>query len=206
MTRLELHDTQPEFTVQRRPDGDVALHVSADGVDVHITVGDLYDDVSLLAASLHHLAEDVDEDILDGWQDTPDESDGYIGFDRGRYHVSLDGSRVGDYPSREVAEIALARAMAEGGVFPNTWFITDHGNPVPINDDIRRWHDEGGAQMAPLTGVQYQPGDRVWYADVDWPYRVVDDWGPAGVEIHTDGDPSIWTHVTDRAELHPDTD
>ena len=206
MNRLDLYDAQPEFAVTRQPDGEVELQVRAGGVDVHITIGGLYDDVSLLAASLHHLAEDVDDDILDGWQDTPDESDGYLSFDRGRYHVSLDGTRVGDYPSREVAEIALARAMADGGVFPNAWYITDHGNTEPIDDAIRRWHDEGGDQLAPLAGVQYQPGDRVWYADVDWPYRVVGDWGPAGVEIHTEGDPSIWTHVTDRAELRPDND
>jgi hypothetical protein len=206
VNRLDLHDAQPEFTVGRRPDGDVQLQVRADGVDVRITIGDLYHDVSLLAASLHHLADDVDTDILDSWHDNPDEFDAYISFDRGRYHVSLEGVRIGDYPSRDVAEIELARAMVDGGVFPNTWFITDHGNTEPIDDDIRRWHDEGGDQMAPLRGVQYQPGDRVWYADVDWPYRVVGDWGPAGVEIHTDGDPSIWTHVTDRAELRPDTD
>jgi hypothetical protein len=205
MTRLDLQDAQPKFTVERQPDGEVRLQVRAGGVHVRITIGRLYDDVSLLAASLHHLADDVDEDILDGWHDVPDEFDGYIGFDRGRYHVSLDGTRVGDYPSREVAEIGLARAMVDGGVFPNAWFITDHGNHVAIDDDIRRWHDEGGDQMAPLLGVQYKPGDRVWYAGVDWPYRVVGDWGPAGVEIHTEGDPSIWTHVTDRAELRPDT-
>lgn len=205
MTRLDLHDAQPELAVERQPDGDVQLQVRAGGVDVRITIGGLFDDVSLLAVSLHHLADDVDE-ILDGWQDAPDEFDGYISFDRGRYHVSLDGSRVGDYPSREVAEIGLAQAMVDGAVFPNAWFITDHGNTVAIDEDIRRWHDEGGDQMAPLPSVQYQPGDRVCYADVDWPYRVVRDWGPAGVEIHTEGDPSIRTHVTDRTELRPDTD
>ena len=41
---------------------------------------------------------------------------------------------------------------------------------------------------------------------MDWPHIVVGDWGPAGVEIHTAGDPSIRAHVTDRDELHPDTD
>ena len=205
-TRLDLHDAQPEFAVHRQPDGDVQLQVRADGVDVRITIGSRYDDVSLLAASLHHLADDVDEDILDGWQDTPDEFDAYISFDRGRYHVSLQGSRVGDYPSREVAEIELARAMVDAAVFPNAWCITDHGNYVAIDEDIRRWHDDGGDRMAPLPGVQYQPGDRVRYADADWPYRVVGDWGPAGVEVHPDGDPTIRTQATDRAELRPDTD
>jgi hypothetical protein len=206
MTRLYLHDTKPEFGVQRNPDGDVELRVRAGGVSVRITVGNLYEDVSLLAESLRHLAEDVEEDILDGWQDTPDEFDAYITFDRGRYHVSLEATRVGDYASREVAEIELARAMVAAGVFPNAWLINDHGNHLDINDDIRCWHDEGGDQMAPIPGVQYQPGDRVWTTDMDWPYIVVGDWGPAGVEIHTEGDPSIRAHVTDRDELRPDTD
>lgn len=96
--------------------------------------------------------------------------------------------------------------MATAGVFPNAWFITEHGNHVAIDEDIRRWHDQGGDRMAPLPGVQYRPGDRVRYADICWPYRVVGDWGPAGVEVHPDGDPTTLTQVTDRAELRPDTD
>ncbi len=55
--------------------------------------------------------------------------------------------------------------------------------------------------MAPLAGVQYQPGDRVRFAGLDWPCVVDGDWGPAGVEVHTDGDPTIRAHVTDRTEL-----
>ncbi len=201
MTRLYLDDTTPGFGVQRNPDGDVVLEVDADGLTIAVNVGGRYDDVSLLAESLRHLAEDVTENILDGWQDTPDEYDAYITVDRGRYHVSLEGTRVGDYPNRDVAEIELARAMVTGGVFPNAWYITDHGNHVDINDAIRRWHNAHGDGMAPLDTVQYQPGDRVRYVEIDWPCIVVGDWGPAGVEIHTDGDPSIRAHVTDRSEL-----
>ncbi|HLL66442.1 MAG TPA: hypothetical protein VK453_11935 [Micromonosporaceae bacterium] len=206
MARLYVRDTEPEFGVDRNADGEVELHLRVAGLSVRISVGNLHEDVSLLAESLADLAADVRADILDGWQDTPDEDDGSITVDRGRYHVSLDGTRVGEYPSRDVAEIELARAMAAGGVFPNAWFVTDHGNHVDINDEIRRWHDTGGDQMAPLTGVQYQPGDRVRYAHIDWPCIVVQDWGPAGVEVHTDGDPAVRAHITDRDELHPDTD
>ena len=111
--------------------------------------------------------------------------------------MSLEGSRVGDYPSRDVAEIELARAMVTAGVFPNAWYVDERGYHVDINAEIRRWHNTGGDGMAPLDGVQYQPGDRVWFVETDWPY--------VGVEIHTDGDPSIRAHVTDRAELRPDT-
>jgi len=159
MSLLDLHDTQPEFAVERHPDGDVQLRLRAGGFDMHITIGRLYDDVSLFAQSLHHLAEDIDQDIFDGWRDTPDESDAYITVDHSRYHVSLDSARVGNYPSRAVAEIELARARVNTGVFPNAWLITDHSNPEPINDDTRRWHNEAGDQLAPIPSVQYRAGD-----------------------------------------------
>lgn len=202
MTAITLFEQEPEFAVERLGSGDVQMTVRAGDTTIRINVGRIYHDASLLATSLHHLAEDLDDDILDDWEDTPDEGDGYISFDRGRYHATLEGRHVGDYPSRDVAEIELARAMVTGGVFPNVWFINDHGNHHSIHDAIRRWHNEHGDAMAPLDGVEYQPGDRVWYVEADWPYVVVGDWGPAGVEIHTDGDPSTRAHVTDRTDLH----
>jgi len=202
MAGLYLADDKPQFGVERAATGEVELQISAGGVAIRITVGDAYDDVSLLADSLRHLAEDTEE-IRDGWQDVPGQYDAYISFDRGRYYVSLEGSRVGDYPSRQVAEIALARAMVAGGVFPPAWYVTTHGNYVAIDADIRRWHDAGGDQMAPLAGVQYQRGDRVRYAPDGLVYVVIGDWGPAGVEIHTDGDRTIRAHVTDRTDLSP---
>jgi hypothetical protein len=204
--QITLHDDEPEFAVARDPAGDVAVTIRADTTTITLSVGRHYDSASLLAQSLHHLAEDVDEDILDRWEDVPDEFDAYLSFERGRYHVSLEGTRVGDYPSQDVAEIELARAMVTAGVFPNAWLISDHGNYLDINEHIRRWHDPGGDGMATIEGVQYQPGDRVWTTDMDWPYIVVGDWGPAGVEIHTDGDSSVRAHITDRDTLHADTD
>ena len=206
MGAVTLYDTEPEFAVARDDAGDVALTIRADNTTITVSIGRVYDSASLLAQSLHHLAEDLDNDILDEWEDTPDEFDAYITADRGRYHVSLEGTRVGDYPSQDVAEIELARAMVTGGVFPNAWYINDHGNSLDINAHIRRWHSDAGDAMAAIDGMQYQPGDRVWTSDMDWPHIVVGDWGPAGVEIHTEGDPTIHCHTTDRDELRPDTD
>jgi len=203
MADLTLHDDEPEFSVERQDNGDVELMVRADRTTVRISIGRIYDSAATLAESLRHLSEDVSTDIVDGWEDYPDDNDAYISFDRARYHVSLEGTRVGDYLSRDVAEIELARAMVASGVFPNAWYLTDHGNHIDINDSIRGYHDEGGDGVAPLVGVQFEPGDRVWYAGMDWPHLVIGDWGPAGVEIHTDGDHTIRTHVTDRSELRP---
>jgi hypothetical protein len=71
MARLWLDDTRPEFGFERTEGGDVELDIRAGGVTVHIDVGRRYDDVSLLAVSLGHLAEDVTEQILDRWDDVP---------------------------------------------------------------------------------------------------------------------------------------
>jgi hypothetical protein len=130
MGEVTLYDTEPEFVVARDEAGDVQLIIRAERTTIRVSVGTVYDSASLLAQSLHHLAEDLDEQILDGWEDFPDEGDAYITVEWGRYHVTLEGIRVGDYPSQDVAELELARAMATGGVFPNAWFVTDHGNTV----------------------------------------------------------------------------
>ena len=206
MGEVTFYDTEPRFGIDRDGAGDVTLTIHAEHTTIRVNVGRVHDSASLLAQSLHHLADDLDEQILDGWEDFPDECDAYITVERGRFHVSLDGTRVGDYPSQDVAELELARAMVISGVFPNAWFVNDHGNPLDINRNVGRWHTDAGDAMAPIDGVQYQPGERVRYGEAVWPQIVVADWGPAGVEIHAAGDPTIRTHVTDRNELRPDTD
>src|SRR5262249_26178528 len=143
----------PEFAVDRDEAGDVTLTIRAEGTRIRVSVGRVYNSASLLAQSLHHLAEDLDEQILDGWDDTPDEGDAYITAGGGRSPVSLDGTRVGASPSRDVAELELARAVATGAVFPNAWFVNDHGNTLDINDNVRRWHNDAGDAMAPIEGV-----------------------------------------------------
>jgi hypothetical protein len=152
MGEITLYDTEPEFVITRDEGGDVQLIIRPEGTTIRVSVGRVYDRASLLAQSLHHLAEDLDEEILDQWEDTPDEFDAYITVERGRYHVSLDGTRVGDYPSQDLAELELARAMVPGGVFPNAWLVTDHGNTLDINDNVRRWHNQAGDAMAPVEG------------------------------------------------------
>jgi hypothetical protein len=48
MSLLRLHETKPEFGVDRNPAGDVELQIRASGLRVHLTVGSFYEDVSLL--------------------------------------------------------------------------------------------------------------------------------------------------------------
>ncbi len=159
MADLDLYDEAPEFGVQRHDSGDVELTIRAEGTRIRITLGRLYDNASLLAESLRHLAEDVAENVADRWEDRPDEYDGYISFGRGRHHVSLEGKPVGDYPSRDVAEIELARAMVAGGVFPNAWFITDHGNYAAIDEDTLGLHAQAVREDRILDEVAATDGD-----------------------------------------------
>jgi hypothetical protein len=201
MADLTLNDEEPTFHAARHEDGDVQLLIRADGTCVRVRIGRTYEDACTLAENLARLAQQITTEIVEAWEDIPDEFDGYVTFDRGRYHVSLEGANVGGYPCREVAEIELARAMVTRGAYLNCWYINDRGITDAIDDTIRSWHDQGGDAIKPLTGVQYQPGDRVWDAAMDWPYVVTGDWGLAGVEIHTEGDPSVRVHITDRREL-----
>ena len=64
---ITMHDDDPEFAVDRDPQGEVALTIHADGSTIRSTVGRRYTSASLLAQSLHHRADDVDADILDAW-------------------------------------------------------------------------------------------------------------------------------------------
>jgi hypothetical protein len=203
--QIRLQDPAPVFGVDRDAHGEVRLTIRAGGATIRVSVGRIYG-AALLGESLRHLAEDVTDTVLHEWQDAPDDADGYITVDRGRYHVTLDTAPVGDYPSQEIAEIELARAMAARGVFPPAWLVGDRLVVCDINDRIRGWHDAGGDGMAPIDGVQYRPGDPIWYRDGDWPYRVIGDWGRTGVDLHTDGDPTVRVHVTDRTQLRPITD
>jgi hypothetical protein len=69
MGAVTLYDTEPEFAVARDESGDVALTIRAENTTITVSVGRVYDSASLLAQSLHRLAEDLDDEILDEWED-----------------------------------------------------------------------------------------------------------------------------------------
>lgn len=62
------------------------------------------------------------------------EWDGFITFDRGEHHVSLDGSEVGWCDTELEARFMLYVAMTEAGYFPSCWIVSDHGNEHRILD------------------------------------------------------------------------
>lgn len=210
-TIVDFHaDEAPEFDVTREDEsGDVILTITTGAHDqARFNIGRFYDSAEGLRNALQDVVDDMDANILAGWEDTPDpESDAWISEGRGRYgngyFIQLEGVAVGDkergYVSRDIATFELAEAMAKAGCFPNAWYENERGNVDNIGEDVRKYHDEGGTAMIPLEGVEYDEGQDVTYDNDD--YIVVRDYGQFGVVIHRRWDESSREHVTDRSEI-----
>lgn len=74
------------------------------------------------------------EEALASTNEYSQEGDGFITFDHGEHHVSLDGSLVGSYDTELEARFILFVAMNEAGYFPSCWIVNDHGNEHRILD------------------------------------------------------------------------
>lgn len=211
MAIIEIHDPEPEFSVKRETDqyGSVVFTLHAGGEYVNVNVGNTQEDVDSLAEALEDLAREIRDDILDGWVNTPDEEDGYVGVDRYGYYAQLSRKSIDSpwtygrnrnvFPTREIAVYALAEASANAEYFPNMWYQDERGYQEQINAEIYALQDDtsepGKTLMNPLAGVIYKEGERV---DIDggWPYVVDRDYGSnLGVMLHCDGDPSMIEHV-----------
>lgn len=191
MSRIKFFDPDVKMTVLRASDGDadVKLRIKAEDATIEVNVGHWQDNVQELRDTLAAVMKTLDDDILDGWQDTPEQNDGYVTFDDGAYHVSLDGKPVGHgFPSRDIAVYELARASVKAGYFPNMWEQHERGTTEPINDMEQFFADDGG--LAPLDGVKFMSGDRVTTpGDLTW--TVDQDYGHLGVTLFAPSDSSI---------------
>lgn len=78
------------------------------------------------------------EEALASTNEYSQEGDGFITFDHGEHHVSLDGSLVGSYDTELEARFILFVAMNEAGYFPNCWIVNDHGNEHRILDSSEK--------------------------------------------------------------------
>jgi hypothetical protein len=223
MAKIELHDMEPEFKVERRTDGDVVFTVNADGVEVDIHIGKSLDSAQGAYDKLRELADTgLEAGILDGWEDTPGVFDGYVVEDNGKYYVRLSGHEITSpwqhgngenfFPSREIAIYALAEAAAKTGEECNMWrqyeaYTVDIGEAVYAYQEN---NDEGSLRVKPLDGVVFAEDDEVLLADDDegWLFVVDRDFGKLGVLLHISGDPTIERFVEDRSLLKraPDED
>lgn len=191
----------PSFTIEKNADGDVVLTITDDtdpGSEITINTGSGYSGAEELADSLDTLNDDM-KNIMANWEDTPDDEDGYISFYNGAYYARLSGSYIGDdargFPSRDIAEYELAKAMATAGYFPNCWLEGERGGYDLL--DLSRFNDDEG-NIKPLEGVQHETGSLVSVPErlSDWTTWVVDgDYGTMGLMLHTSGDPSVTLFV-----------
>lgn len=77
----------------------------------------------------------------------PEEFDSIIQEDRDSYYVSMEGSAVGTFATREEATYRLALAMVNAGVFGDSFYVDERGGWHRIDDEVRELHDDGGDQM-----------------------------------------------------------
>jgi hypothetical protein len=212
MAQIELDALETLEIQARRADderGDVMLIIRTDDGTVRVRIGRTADDADRLAEALARAltqATSMGED----WYNLPDENDGYVSLNRGRYYVTFGGkSPAGQprngYPKPDIAIYELAKMMAEAGEFPPAWMEGEHGpSSREINAEVRAFHDAGGDQMRPLEGVRYEPGDEVRSDDGTW--EVIRDYGELGVWLGVYGDRSagerFTTHeLVERADL-----
>lgn len=184
MARLDLQDSEPEFSVVRDDAyGWIRLRINADGNKIRLNVGKFHDDAEGLRDQLKQAVGQLD-DLLKDWHDVPDDYDCYVTLDRGGYYVQVENKEAEGhpFPTREIAFYEAARLMAEMGSFPNAWLSGEHG---PASEDcgekIRNFHDEGGDKVDPLPGVQYADGQEVLF-DGDT-VEIIRDYGDLGIRF-----------------------
>jgi hypothetical protein len=204
------HDlTEPTIHVTREDDedGSIILKIESQTETITMDAGRFQGDAEILRDALRDALSDVEE-ILKDWEDRPDEeNDGYVGEGRhGGYLVRLagdtpEGMPRDDYPSRDIAVYELARLMAEGGYYPNCWYVNDHGNYEEIGSEVGAYvtnnEESGGWDLKPLEGVQYEEGEIVCEdtGALCWPMVVDRDYGRLGLMLHAHGDPGITEFV-----------
>ena len=182
----------PRFSIERGPGGDVILSVLTQNVQVEINVGRSLEDVQNMVDDLGETAGAALSDILECWEDTPEDRDGYVTLYRLMYAVQLDLLDGGMYPTQDIATYELARMMANAGWFPNAWYQGQVGYD-DINTDIKAFltDDQDKPRLKPLDGVVYDDGDTVMLdGTCGTPCTVVRDYGKLGVMMHVEGYPS----------------
>lgn len=193
------------ITVERTTDefGILWLKINTeDGTKVRIQCGRFNEDAYNLKRELEEAAAYVQLEIIEGWEDRPDDSDAYVFCDRGYYYARLERDYVGPFPTREIATYELAALMSKQGYYPNAWYEGERGGYDDIGDEVRAFHDEGGDGLKSLIGVQYEPGDEVivrpdaMFPDV---YTVAKDYGHLGITLRTYDD--TIKHADDRSQI-----
>lgn len=135
------------------------------------------------------------------------DNDGFIWHGQGHgrmfgqgYDAMIFGHSLSNaygFPTAEIAMYELAKAMAEAGEFPAAWFEGEHGpSSRNIEDEVRRFHDEGSDTLLPLSGVQYAEGDQIYEQDYPGEIYTVDrDYGTLGIITCPSSDQTVQHYV-----------
>lgn len=187
LTALEELDVDVDRDMET---GQITVTLTTDTDTIVIDAGSAYDDAYQLQRTLTQATSQA-RSLVDEWEELPGEYDAYVGDDRHGYTVSIEGLIVGTFPRYEMAVIELAEVMAESGTFPAAWHINDRGNMFPIDDEVRRYHNEGGDKMLPIPGAQYERGTGLADASGAFIGYVVKDYGHAGIMTSWGGEPHV---------------
>lgn len=206
-TEIEAHAFETfDIETERRDDelGSLVVKMTTDDAEIVVEIGRFYDDAIAMKDTFLAAAKEIEDTILKGWEDVPDEFDAYVHDDRDGYYVSIEGvmwdadreetvsqTRGGQHvrplPSREIAEYELARAMSKSGCFPNAWYTDERGWSDNIAERVRAFHDEGGTGLLPLEGVRFEEDSAIRTPD-GWRAYVVRDYGNLGMIYVLSGD------------------
>lgn len=80
------------------------------------------------------------EECLSEQSNCSQEDDGFLTFNRGSYHISLEGYGE-DFDDQREAEFMLYLACHTQGYFPNCWEVNDHGNETLLFDSVEKVRD-----------------------------------------------------------------
>lgn len=206
MSKITIYGLE-SIEVTREDDEAGTINLIINGADdtcIVIDCGRFFDDLSELRTSLENATEEAGS-LIEGWEDRPDDEDGYVGFGRDSYYASLSQKAcVAPYASprdgfltRDIATYHLAEAMAESGYFPNAWYEEERGGHTDISESVRAFHDEGGTSLKPLPGVTFEEDDEVM---VDGEYAtIVFDYGAELGIVYRAGD--RLHHTDDRDDI-----
>ena len=90
-------------------------------------------DVEDFASTKHKgLPEKIDEDET---QDEPQEDDCFIQSNGFKNTVSCGGKYIGDFVEDDDAFNAVKQWKIKNNYYPNTWFVSDHGNMTLVDDE-----------------------------------------------------------------------
>ncbi|MEV6527156.1 hypothetical protein AB0M43_35020 [Longispora sp. NPDC051575] len=186
---------RPDFFAFRSDEGRLQIRLDADGTTITLVMTTLRDDAARVAEDLRELAGSVDA-LIENWEPSPDPYDAFVAPALNGYELRLNCELVGVYPTREIAEYELDRAMHRDGYIPDAWLLDERGGHTLLPAADTRPPD-------PLPGAEYAVGDLVRCADRPFVWRVLGDWGALGVEVQVVEDPETRRHVTDRSLLRP---